>query len=433
MHRAPRSRRRRPGGLLWQRNFRLLWVGETVNWVGDFMAIVGMPLLAVNVLHASNFAVGALVAAGYLPWLVIGLPAGAWIDRMPSRPVMIVCDLLSAVLFLSILLSAWAGVLTLAQVMIVAFGAGTASVFFGIAYQVYLPDLVTADELMEANAKLGGSQSAAELAGPGLAGLAAQALGVTTALLGNAVSFLVSALCLLGTRPRAPERPPSAERSKLRNDVATGVRFVAGDHYLWRICLAAAIANTALCGFEAVQVVFLVRALRLAPAAVGVLVAVPGVGGILGATYARRISERIGTARSLLLAFLCAQPLALLAPLATRGPGIALYVTGLLIMPVGAALASVMMITFRQAYTPSGMLGRVSATMRAAAYGGRPVGALAGGALATTLGPRAALWIIFAVLSGSGTLLFSRPFITVRDLPTTPAPAPGGLATAGSG
>jgi hypothetical protein len=122
--------RRRPGGLLWHRNFRLLWIGETVNQLGSAMAVVGVPLLAVLVLHASTFAVAALVAAAYLPWLVIGLPAGAWVDRLPCRPVMIVCDLISAVLFASIPVAAWLGVLTIGQVLVVELAAGAANVMF---------------------------------------------------------------------------------------------------------------------------------------------------------------------------------------------------------------------------------------------------------------------------------------------------------------
>jgi MFS family permease len=417
------SGQRQLGGLLRQRNFRLLWSGETVSWLGSSMAVVGMPLLAVTLLHASNFAVGALVAAAWLPWLLIGLPAGAWVDRLPGRPVMITCDVVSAVLYLSIPVSAWAGVLTLAQVMVVAFLAGTANVFFSTAYQVYLPALVTPAELLEGNSKLTASQSAAELAGPGAAGLVAQAVGVVTALLGNAVSFLVSAACLLGTRPRTTGPSSPAEPRRLRQTIADGIRFVAGDPYLSRMCLSATLSNLGLSGFEAVQIVFLVRVLKFDPFAVGLLVAAPGAGALLGSLAASRVAERIGTARSLLLAFCGAQPFCLLAPLATRGPGLSLYVAGVMIVSISTGVSNVISGSFRQAYTPPGMLGRVSASMRFLVYGGIPLGALASGALAATLGPRQALWIIFAVLTASGAPLLSRRFIRSRDLPAAPGPA----------
>ena len=198
----------RVGGLLWQRNFRLLWTGESISSIGNAMAVVGVPLLAVTVLHASTFAVAALTAAAYLPWLVIGLPAGAWVDRLPARPLMISCDVISALLYASLPVAAWAGVLVIGQVLAVALLAGAVNVFFATAYQVYLPAIVTAAELVEGNAKLQGSASVATIAGRSAAGLAAQAVGAATALLFNGVSFLVSAACLLGIRTGAPRRRP---------------------------------------------------------------------------------------------------------------------------------------------------------------------------------------------------------------------------------
>ncbi len=176
----PLAGKRRPGGLLWHRNFRLFWFGETVNQFGSAMAVVGVPLLAVIGLRASPFEVGALVAAAWLPWLVIGLPAGAWVDRLPSRPLMIICDVISAVLYASVP-AYWLHVLTIAQLLVVELLAGGAAVFFYTAYQVNLPSLVSAAELVEGNAKLQGSASAASLGGPGLAGVIAQALGVPAA------------------------------------------------------------------------------------------------------------------------------------------------------------------------------------------------------------------------------------------------------------
>ena len=409
---------RRRGGLLWHRDFRLLWAGETVSWLGNFMAIVAMPLLAVNVLHASNFAVGVLVAAGFLPWLFVGLPAGAWIDRMLARPVMVAADLISGLLYTSVTVGAWVGVLTLGQLITVALIAGTANVFFTTAYQVYLRSLLAPGELVEGNAKLQGSQAAAELAGPSLAGLVAQTVGAAAALLANAATFLVSAACLLAIRTRVARRPSPGQRPTLRRTIADGIRFVARDPYLARMSLYLMFGNLALIGFVAVQVVFLVRTLGLPSAAVGLLVAVQGVGGVVGAVVARRLSERIGTARCLLLAALGAAPFCLLAPLARRGPELVLYVIGILVTAMGVVIVNVIIGSFRQAYSPPGMLGRVSATMRFLTAGTNPLGALIGGALAATIGPRGALWVLFAILSASGLLLLSPAFTRNRDLPS---------------
>src|ERR1700691_4302376 len=183
----------RPGGLLWQPNFRLLWFGETISQLGNAMAVVVMPLIAVTVLHASTLTVSTLVAAAWLPWLLIGLPAGAWIDRLPPRAVLVTCDVISAALYASIPVAAWCHVLAIGQLLAVALLGGAASVFFGTAYTVYLPTLIGPEQLTEGNAKMFGSMSAARLAGPGLAGAAA-----TLGLSGNAALAVVFLVRVIG-------------------------------------------------------------------------------------------------------------------------------------------------------------------------------------------------------------------------------------------
>jgi MFS family permease len=200
------------GGLLRERSFRLLWTGETVSGLGSAMAAVGVPLLAVSELHAGTFAVAALTAATYFPWLVVGLPAGAWVDRLPLRRLMIACDLLAAVTYGSVPLAAWAGVLSVGQLIVVGTVAGAAGTFFGAAYQAYLPVLVKKQDLMEGNAKLQGSGSAASISGAALAGLAAEAVGYAAALLFNAASFLVSRHACSRS---GPSRPHSQARLAL--------------------------------------------------------------------------------------------------------------------------------------------------------------------------------------------------------------------------
>jgi predicted MFS family arabinose efflux permease len=281
-----------------------------------------MPLLAVTVLHASTLTVTALVAAAWLPWLVIGLPAGAWIDRRPPRAVLITSDVISAALYASIPVAAWCHVLAIGQLLAVALLGGAASVFFGTAYTVYLPALIGPEELTEGNAKMFGSMSAARLAGPGVAGLATEAIGAASTLMLNAASFLVSAACLLSLRPgRRVDRPKSTRT--IRADIADGIRMVRRDPYLRPTYLFGAAANLGLSGNAALAVVFLVRVIGLHAAAAGLLLAIPGVSGVLSALTARRLAARAGTARALLLAALAMMPFGLLIPLAGPGPRLA--------------------------------------------------------------------------------------------------------------
>ena len=448
------SGQRRFGGLLRQRTFRLLWTGETISQLGNAMAVVGVPLVAVVVLHASTFAVGVLTAAAWLPWLVIGLPAGAWVDRWPARRVMIVCDVISAALYASVPITAWAGVLTTGLLVAVQLAGGAASVLFMTAYQVYLPSIVAPAELIEGNTKMQGSASAAVFAGPSLAGLVAQLLGAVTALLGNAVSFLVSAACLLGARarpprpaagarPAAPRRtavrspavpqatvlpttvlPTTGRPTTLRREIADGLMFVLRDPFLRQLSTFWAAANLALTGYAALLVVFLVRVIGLTPGSVGLLTAIPGLGGILGALLTRRITARYGTARGLLLSTLGTVPFCLLIPLTGPGPRLAFYVAGSLVACTGIAVGNIVIAAFRQSYSPPGMCGRVTATMRFLIFGTSPLGALLGGSLGTWLGVRPALWVLLGGVTLSGTLLLTPSLRGRRDLPARP-PAVG--------
>jgi len=423
------ARARRRGGLLWHRNFRLLWIGETISGAGSSMAAIGVPLLAVTVLKASTFAVSALTAAAYLPWLVIGLPVGAWVDRLATRPLMIACDLISALLYASLPVAAWLGVLDTGQVVAVALLAGAANVFFATAYQVYLPSLVTAADLVEGNAKLQGGAQVASIGGRGLAGLAAEAIGAAPALLFNSASFLVSAACLLRIRPPAkpaapdpPAGPP--RRSRLHEQTWEGIRFVARDPYLRFFTIYAAVSNLAYAGNLALVVVFLVRVVGLSSAAVGVLTATSGLGGLLGALVARRLTRVFGTARTLLLTTLGSGLTSLLIPLTAKGPRIACYVAGSALVAGGIVIGNVILGSFRQAYCPPAMLGRVTASMRFLTFGAIPLGALLAGALGTVLGIRNGLWAVLAIFAASGLFLLSRDIRTARDLPLTPsAPA----------
>ena len=396
------------GGLLRQRDFRLLWVGETVSMTGTAMAAFVIPLLAVSVLRATTFEVAALAAATYLPWLIIGLPAGAWADRLPGRPLMIACDLVAAALYASLPLAAWAGVLTIGQLLAVALLAGAVNVLFTTAYQVFLPSLVTTGELAEGNAKLQGSASMALLTGRSAAGVAATVLGAAPAVLFNAGSFLVSAVCLLRIRS-APGARRAAAGTSLRAEIVAGARLIAFDPYLRPLTVYAALGNLAYSGYVSLQVVFLVRTAGLGATVSGLLLGVTGLGGMTGALVARRLGSRLGALRGLTLTALVTAPFGLLIPLTRPGPWVACYVCGTFVTTAGSLIGNVVVTAFRQAYCPPEMLGRAVAGMRFVAFGTIPAGALLAGAVGSAIGVRTAVWIVLAANALAVLILLTVP------------------------
>jgi predicted MFS family arabinose efflux permease len=418
------------GGLLWQRNFRLLWTGETVSQIGNSMAAIGVSLLAVTMLRASTFTVSALAAAQYLPWLIIGLPAGAWADRLSSRPLMVVCDIISALLYGSLPVAAWIGMLTTGQVLAVALLAGAANVLFATAYQLCLPELVAADELMEGNAKLQGSSSAASIGGGSVAGLAAKSVGDATALLFNVGSFLVSAACLLCIRTGAPSHEAPKRTNAIRAEIFEGAWFIVRDPFLRPLAIFTAVANLAYAGSTALVIVFLVRVAGFGPAAVGLLVASEGVGGVAGAMAARRVARRLGTARTLLLAALGTGLFGLLIPLTGQGPRVLFYIVGSAVVGAGITGGGVIIVSFRQAYCPRTVLGRVITSQRVLVFGTMPLGALLAGGLGTALGVRNALWVILAIYVLSGALLLTPAISADKNLPSGSATFPKAIASA---
>jgi predicted MFS family arabinose efflux permease len=391
--------------------------------------VVTLPLVAVDTLHASTFAVAMLTATAWLPWVLIGLPAGAWVDRLAKRPLMLACDVASFLLFASVPLAAWAGVLAISQLLAVALLAGVANVFFTTAYQAYLPILLEPGELTEGNAKMQASKSAAQVGGPGIGGAIAQLAGPVIGLLVNSVSFVVSAVCLLGIRTEEPARRGPKGRAGLRREISEGLRFLAGDPYLRPLTLYAAGVNVPLGGIDALLVVFLARTVGVASGVIGVVLALVGAGGLVGAACARRLALTFGSARTLLFVTVLTLPFGLLVPLTGAGTGVFL-VAGYAVSNAGIVAFNVVNASFRQSYSPPELLGRVGASAFALSLGCVPLGAALGGGLGTLIGVRPTLWIMTIGLALSSAILVLSPLRRLRDLPKRPVRPEGGLAPA---
>lgn len=410
---------RQRGGLLRHRDFRLLWIGETTSQTGSAVTQVALPLVAVTTLHAGPLMVGLLTAAVWLPWLMFGLPAGAWVDRVRRRPVLLGCDALLMVLFVSVPVAAWLGVLTIVQLATVALLSGVATVFFATAFQAYLPSLLEPVRLGEGNARLQGSQQAAQIAGPGLGGSIAQLAGAATGLLFDAVSFFVSAACLCAIRAREPAPRDTRTVAAAPGRIRDGLRFLFGDPYLRTMATFGAAANLGLTGIDALLVVFLVRTVGVSAGAVGVLMAVLGLGGVAGAAVATRLARAFGSARAVRLSVACTLPLGLLTPLIHPGLGLVL-IAGQALAAAGIVASNVLYVSFRQGYCPPEMLGRVSAGALTLSFSCMPLGALLAGGLGSLVGTRPALWVMAGELAAVAVWLLLSPIRHQRDFPAHP-------------
>jgi MFS family permease len=412
---APRGRLR----LLAVRDFRLLWIGETTSSLGSSISVVALPLAALTLLHASVLAITVLTAAAWLPWLIVGLPAGAWVDRLPRRRVMLTADLVSLTAFASVPAAAALGWLTITQMLVVALLSGTATVFFATAYRAFLPALLGADDLPEGNAKLQGSEQVTHVAGPGAAGLIAQATSAVGGVIADAASFAVSAACL--SRIHVSE-PPPAPRRHLRREIAEGLAIVARDPLLRINAAYGCLSNLVLTGYQAVLVYYLVKVIGLSPGLTGAMLSLTSLGGVLGALAARRTAARIGTARAVLLGRTGLAPAGLLIPLAGRGPGLALFLLGSIAVIGGIVAGNVIWTGWIQAYYPAGLLGRISTSVQVFNYGAIPAGAILAGLAASHLGVRPTLWIMLTGLVLSSLILLTGPLRKLRDLPSHQPP-----------
>jgi MFS family permease len=403
-------------GLLAHRDFRLLWTGETTSSFGSSVSAFALPLVALTVLHASVLLVSIITAAAWLPWLVVGLPAGAWIDRMRRRPVMIAADLVSVAAFGSVVVAAAVGRLSSAQLVAAALVAGVATVFFQTAYRAYLPAVVNADQLLEGNAKLQGSEQVTHVIGPGAAGLIAQLTSAVGGVVVDVASFVVSALCL--ARMDVDEPAPAMRDRHLRREIGEGLALMRHDPLLRINAVFGCLANLTLTGYQAVLIVFLVRVVGLGPGTAGLLLALASLGGVVGALCARRVAARIGTARAVLLGKVGLAPFGLLIPLTQRGAGLALFLLGSVVIVGGIVAGNIIWSGWVQMYYPAEMLGRISTSVQVVNYGAIPLGAVLAGAIASAAGTRTALWVMLIGLVLSSLVLLLGPLRTLRDLPT---------------
>jgi MFS family permease len=417
----PAARAGPVGGLLRTRNFGLFWVGESVSGFGSAITTLALPLVAVSTLHASTGMVALLTAANWLPWLLFGLPAGTWVDRWPRRLTMLTADLASAAVLVAVPIAAWAGVLTITALLAAALVCGTSSMFFTLAFNGYLPHLLaSARDRLEGNGKLQTSASVAQVAGPGLGGLLAEVAGAVCGLLIDAITFVVSAACLLSLRPGPEPRSVRADRPGMFRQIAEGFAVFRQGGFLLPMLAVATMINCGMLSIWALRIVFLVRTDGASPGTAGALISLSSLGGILGAALASRTVSRFGSARTYLVANVATAPFMLLLPASGPGWRLVLFAAGSFVVMASATMSGVITITFRGNYIPAHLLGRVTAATGFVVAGTVPLGAAAAGALATALGIRTAMWTLAILFAVTPLPLLATSLRHMRDFPAHP-------------
>jgi MFS family permease len=394
-----------PKGGLWRhRDFLSLWSAETISQFGSQVTLLALPFVAILALDATTFQVALLTTLEFLPFILVSLPAGVWVDRFPRRPVLIIGDVGRAALLASVPIAYALDVLTLEQLYVVGFATGVFTVFFDVAYQAYLPSLVDREQLVEGNSKLEVSRAGAQIGGPAVAGGLIEALTAPVAVLVDALSFLGSALFLFRIRKREEIQRSDEARPSMRKELSEGLRYVLGHPLLRPIAICTGSSNFFGNVAFAIFIVFAVRELGLTAGVVGLVFALGNVGWLAAAVLAGRIAGRFGVGRTIVGSGFLFGPALLLVPLAPEGnAAIPFLVASGVISGFGVVLYNIQQVSLRQAITPERIQGRMNAVMRFLVWGTIPLGGLTGGALASWIGLRETLWV--AAIAGTFTVL----------------------------
>jgi MFS family permease len=403
---------------LWRNaDFRRLWAGQTISEFGSVVTRTAVPLVAVLALAAGPLQMALLVVSASLAVLLVGLFAGAWVDRLRRRPILIWADAIRAVLLFSIPAAYLAGVLRIEQLYLIVFLEGCLGSLFRAAYPAYVPSLIGVDRLVEGNSKLATSSSLAEIGGPGLAGGLVQAIGAPLAILVDAISFLVSTISLILIRSREAPRQPRTVATPIRLEILEGLQLVRRHAVLVPLALRSIIAHVAGSFYGVLYTIYLIEDLQLSPLLLGVVVSAGGIGSLVGSFFASRVIARFGLGPALIGTAVGASIIGVLTPLA-GGP--LLLATLMVFLPqlIGDGLQTiegVAELSLIQGVIPDRILGRVNATLEVFSHGiAYPLGALLAAALAGWLGVRGVIAIGWAGMAVSILLLVFSPLPRIR-------------------
>ncbi|RAL24061.1 MFS transporter [Thermoflavimicrobium daqui] len=403
-------------GLLKQADFRNFWLGHTISMFGVQITLVALPLVAAINLGATPLQMGILQAVEFLPYIIISLFAGVWVDRKPKRPILIITDILRALLLLGIPLGIYLDLLSMPLLFLIAGLVGINTVFFDISHTSYLPFMVRREDLVEGNSKLEFSSSSATTVGQSIGGALIQIFSAPFAIFFNVGTYLLSAifLSLIKTKELPIEKRP--EEQNVWAEIREGTSFVFGNQVIRTLLMATMIFNLFTYVIEPIFILYITRTLKLEPIYIGFIFSMSGVGALLGAMIASSFAKKLGIGRALVASLLIAGVVSFLIPFATFLPLLPAVILIMTMYMIDAAMVIVFNIiqrSLRTSITPDYLQGRMNASIRLFVMGVVPVGSLLGGWLGGMIGTTSTLIVgAIGIMCSSVFILLS----TVRTL-----------------
>jgi MFS family permease len=416
----------RPASLWRNRDFTTFWVGETLSLLGAQVTALALPLTAIEAFNASDQLVGVLRFVELAPYIGLALLFGVWADRLSRRKVMLWTNIVRMALVTAVPVLHWLGVLTMPILLVIACAVGIASVLFDVSWMPLVPALVRDHRhQVQANARVGVSQSVADIAGPGLAGVLIVVLSAPVALIVDAASYVASVLSLSLIRAGEAPRPASAERHLLR-ELREGLNWVFGKPVLRWLALVGFCCNFSMMSVWTMFLLYATRGLHLRSFTIGAIFAAASVGGLIGAATSARIMARFPIGKT----YFVAQTGLLLGPaliVLAAGPEpvlVAMLMLSFFVTDLGLGVVNVIIVSLRQTATPQSIMSRMTACFRMLMFGGGALGALTGGFLAGAIGPRSALIVAAVASAGVIIALLYSPVSRLRELPPAAVEAP---------
>ena len=406
--------------VLRNRNFQYLWAGQTVSTIGSQMSGLALPVLAVTMLQASEWQVGMMNAAGMSMFLLIGLPAGAWVDRWLKRRVMILADAVRMLVLFSVPVAWWAGVLDMTYIIISAAVISAANVFFDVAYQSVLPIMLPKEHMAKANSALETTNQTSMLAGPALVGFLLSIVKAPILMLADAVSFLVSMISIALIK-MDESTIAKKDRGRLRDDIAEGVKFVTKHPIISRITATTAVSNLFGSAVHTLTPILVLRTMDVPPALYGLAFTAAAAAGLVGAISAAKIGERFGQGNTVIGAMVLCGVAMIGFPIAASIGTISAFpivIASEALLSFSGLVYNITQVSARQALCPEHLLGRMNASIRFFVWGVMPISALLAGAFATWFGMIPVL-IVGAIGSLSATwFVFASPLRGMKNIVT---------------